>query len=321
MEDPARLRCCARSQHLTSLFPPTAGRQEGLGHHIFMPSIRWSQQRWNNRYYWDWADDGETWSANWGGSTAQWLTTIYPRLAPFLPTGSLVEIAPGKGRWTQYLLPHCASYLGVDVAELAVASCQKRFAGHSGVQFAVNDGLSLPMVDDGSADLVFSFDSLVHAEADVIGAYSQEFRRILNPVGGVAFIHHSNLGVYHASAAVRDLLGHVFDAFSPTEAFMTRIGLAGWHGDRSRSVTAARFAELARSAGLACIGQEVISWGSPLLIDCISVLTLPGSKWDRESVYVRNRHFHSAARSSASCAKVFAPDSRVREHPDDEAHT
>ena len=162
------------------------------------------------------------------------------------------------------------------MAELAVATCQKRFSGHSGAQFAVNDGLSLPMVGDRSADLVFSFDSLVHAEADVIGAYLQEFNRILNPVGGVAFIHHSNLGVYHASAAVRDMFGHVFDAFSPTRGFMTRIGVVDWHGCRSRSVTAARFAELARSAGLACIGQEAISWGSPLLTDCISVLTLAG---------------------------------------------
>jgi hypothetical protein len=135
------------------------------------------------------------------------------------------------------------------------------------------------------------------------------------------FIHHSNLGVYHASAAVRDLFGHVFDAFSPTKAFMARIGLAGWHGCRSRSMTAARFAELARSAGLACIGQEVISWGSPLLIDCISVVTLPGSNWDRERVYARNRHFHTAARSSASCAKVFAPASGLHGHHDGPTHT
>lgn len=272
-----------------------------------MPSVTWSQQRWNNKRYWDWADGGETWLANWGGSAAQWLTTIYPRLASFLPAGSLVEIAPGNGRWTQYLLPHCTSYLGVDVAELAVTTCRERFSGNSGAQFAVNDGLSLPMVPDHSADLVFSFDSLVHAEEDVIKSYLNEFHRILNPISGVAFIHHSNLGVYRASAAVRDLFGHAFDAFAPTKAMMTRIGLADWHGCRGRSMTAARFAELSHSAGLSCIGQEVISWISPLLIDCISVLTFPGSNLDREPVYARNRHFHTAARSSAACARVFGP--------------
>lgn len=273
-----------------------------------MPSVTWSQERWNNKRHWDWADGGETWSANWGGSAAQWLTTIHPRLAPFLPAKSLVEIAPGNGRWTQYLLPHCKSYIGVDVADLAVTTCNERFAGRSGVEFAVNDGLSLPMVPHRSTDLIFSFDSLVHAEEDVIGAYLLEFRRVLDPVSGVAFIHHSNLGAYRASASMRDLFGHVFDAFPrPTKTMMTRIGLADWHGCRGRSMTAARFAELARSAGLSCIGQEIISWISPLLIDCISILTLPGSDLDRKPVYATNRHFHAAARSSAACALVYGP--------------
>jgi SAM-dependent methyltransferase len=222
-----------------------------------------------------------------------------------------VEIAPGNGRWTQYLLPHCRSYLGIDVAELAITTCQERFSEYSNVKFAVNDGLSLPMVADGSANLVFSFDSLVHSEANVISAYLEEFHRILDPVGGVAFIHHSNLGEYRVSAPLRDMFGRVFNAFLPTKAAMTRVGLADWHCDRGRSMTAARFAELARSAGLSCIGQEVISWVSPLVIDCISVLTLPGSNWDREPVYVRNRHFHTAARSSATCAQVFAPQHTV----------
>jgi len=54
---------------------------------------------------------------------------------------------------------------------------------------------SLAVAADRSIDLVFSFDSLVHAERDVIGGYLNEFARVLAD-DGVAFIHHSNTGAY-----------------------------------------------------------------------------------------------------------------------------
>jgi hypothetical protein len=117
-----------------------------------------------------------------------------------------------------------------------VTACTERFSGHEGVRFEVNDGRSLPMVPDGSVDLVSSFDSLVHVKDDV---------------------------------------------------------------------TAERFAELSRDAGLVCIGQEIINWASPLLIDCISIVTQLGSTWERPNVCTTNRYFRAAARSSATSAQVF----------------
>jgi SAM-dependent methyltransferase len=270
-----------------------------------MPSLVWNKQHWNSRSHWDFYGDGEQWSEHWGTSASQWLTSIYPRLAPFLPAASVVEIAPGMGRWTQYLLPHCESYLGVDLSELCVTSCQERFAGHRDVRFAVNDGRSLPMVPDRSVDLVFSFDSLVHAESDVMTAYLQELARVLNPRSGVAFLHHSNLARYRGSAPVRDVLHRAAWLLRPARPLLNRCGIFAWHGGRARSESAALFAEQARAAGLAVIGQEVISWKNPLLIDCISVVTPPRSQWDRDPVVAHNRSFHASARSSAAAARVF----------------
>jgi hypothetical protein len=57
------------------------------------------------------------------------------------------------------------------------------------------------MLNSGSVDFAFSFDSLVHAEADVIQAYVEQLASILRP-GGAAFIHHSNLGQYARRLAV-----------------------------------------------------------------------------------------------------------------------
>ncbi len=51
------------------------------------------------------------------------------------------------------------------------------------------------MVADGSIDFVFSFDSLVHAEEDVIRSYLDQLGQKLRP-DGVGFLHHSNLGEY-----------------------------------------------------------------------------------------------------------------------------
>jgi hypothetical protein len=57
--------------------------------------------------------------------------------------------------------------------------------------------LSLDVAVDGSVDFVFSFDSLVHVEMDVIEAYLKQLAAKLTP-NGVGFIHRSNLGQYAA---------------------------------------------------------------------------------------------------------------------------
>jgi len=84
-------------------------------------------------------------------------------------------------------------YIGVDLNSNCISACQERFADVKHAAFYANDGKSLAMVEDSSVDFAFSFDSLVHAEMDVIEAYCRELSRKLSP-SGVAFIHHSNLG-------------------------------------------------------------------------------------------------------------------------------
>jgi hypothetical protein len=64
------------------------------------------------------------------------------------------------------------------------------------------------------------------------------------------------------------------------------------------NVTAAEFATLCEQAGLHCVGQELVNWeGGALLIDAMSVVTRPGSKWDRANRVVKNRLFRMEAHS------------------------
>ena len=80
-----------------------------------MPSVEANRQLWGAAY--GWPEEGDEWSAPWGGRRTQWYTSILPRLHPFLPARRVLEIAPGFGRWSSFLIPACESYVGVDLAE------------------------------------------------------------------------------------------------------------------------------------------------------------------------------------------------------------
>lgn len=241
-----------------------------------MPTIEDNRKAWGEGY--DWADGGDEWSTAWGGPAMQWYGSLLPRLQNFLPAPVILEIAPGFGRWTQFLREHCDRLIGVDITEKCVEHCRKRFAAEEGLEFHVNDGSSLHMVTDGSIDLAVSFDSLVHAEEDAIGGYAAELARTL-AANGVAVIHHSNHGSYP-------------DLENPHS--------------RATSMTAPRFSELCSLNGLACVGQELIDWGgSPGLIDCISIAAKPGSRWDRQPVVIENGQFSEEAHRVHRIAALY----------------
>ena len=95
-----------------------------------MPSIEENLDRWNEDY--DWRYQGDPWSKPWGSARGQWYRSIYPRIQAFLPAPSILEIAPGFGRWTEFLLEFCETLVGVDVSPKCVEACRQRFADHPG---------------------------------------------------------------------------------------------------------------------------------------------------------------------------------------------
>ena len=62
-----------------------------------MPSIDWNRRKWDVNYHWN--ADGDMWSRGYGGPAMQWRLSLLPRILPFVPAGSILEIAPGFGRW------------------------------------------------------------------------------------------------------------------------------------------------------------------------------------------------------------------------------
>jgi SAM-dependent methyltransferase len=241
-----------------------------------MVSVDENKALWNRDYGWPQA--GDEWSGAWGSPRAQWLGCILPRIFPFVK-GRILEIAPGRGRWTQFLQAHCTSLIGIDLAPSCIEQCKQRFREHANLEFQLNDGLTLPMVGDASIDFAFSFDSLVHAEADAVSSYVRELARVLKP-GAVAFIHHSNLAAVRRSLwdkLKRRISGIPFDQHT-----------------RASTMSAAKMRAFLSQSRMSCLQQELIPWGNgwPVLIDCLStIVNSPG----KECVIVENHRFMEEA--------------------------
>jgi len=156
--------------------------------------LAWNKHFWDRQFNWH-LSSGTEWSNLWGSPYSQWNTAIYPRIFSFLPARSILEIGQGFGRWTKFLLPHAKeSYRGIEISTKCTEACKKQYSDTSAdIEFYLNDGLSLDLVDDRKYDFIFSFDSLIHAGMDVFESYLPKIINSLLSENGVAFIHHSNL--------------------------------------------------------------------------------------------------------------------------------
>jgi len=244
-------------------------------------------EMWQQTYRWP--DAGDEWSSGWGGPQDQWQNWLAPRLAAGTGGRSThssvaVEIGCGYGRWTQFLATSYQRVVAVDLAPGCVAASRARFADDDSVTVLQCDGSSLRGVEDASVDLVFSFDSLVHADAETMDAYVAECARVLRP-DGVAFLHHSNLGACvpdRSRLLQRRSIRRVAASMSLAEPNVH------W---RDPTVDADVVTRAARRHGLACVEQELLAWGTRRqLIDCISILRR-GTDRPAEPGRVVNRRF------------------------------
>ena len=266
-----------------------------------MPTIEENKSVWNDTY--NWSKTGEEWSKGWGTSYMQWNATILPRIRAFLPVQTILEIAPGFGRWTQFLKDFCGNLIVVDLSEKCIKACQERFAGCSHITYFVNDGKSLDMIPDNTIDFVFSFDSLVHVEDAIVSAYISQLPRKLRQ-NGVAFIHHSNLGEYSNYIKMQLIISKI----PKLRGILIRMGILDdvtpqW---RAPSMTAKKMQLYADENRLQCISQELITWSTKhVLIDCMSTIVKKNSIWFRNNKVFKNVFFMKEARSIFNLSQLY----------------
>jgi SAM-dependent methyltransferase len=253
-----------------------------------MPTIERNLRLWDEEH--DWPLAGDEWSSSWGGADAQWYGCILPRISTFIPAAHILEIAPGYGRWTQFLQAYATSLTLVDLAPTCIAACRSRFRDLEHLRYHVNDGRSLDMIDDESLDFVFSFDSLVHADSDTMRSYCFQIARKLR-AGGTGFLHHSNLGAHKSWLLAKRAVVTLCRGYSGLGNLLIH------DCSRAPQMTASLMAQFCQDAGLTCTAQEVIPWElSRRPIDCFTAFKKEKAPVPRvRQVFVNHRFMEEAA--------------------------
>lgn len=111
-------------------------------------------------------------------------------LDPYVnPLHDALEIGPGGGRWTRYLLPFRHLYV-VDYYPELLAHFRMAVRAPN-TTIIKNDGNNFPGVPNQSIDYIFSFGTFVHLDIDIIRDYLQNMRAILKS-GGNVVINYSD---------------------------------------------------------------------------------------------------------------------------------
>ena len=111
-------------------------------------------------------------------------------VSPFVnPKQKALEIGPGGGRWTRYLVGFGELYVVDFHAEILREL--RRTLSLSKMKFIQNNGYDFPGVEAESIDFLFSFGCFVHLDREIIAAYLDSIRHVLRR-GGNAIIHYSD---------------------------------------------------------------------------------------------------------------------------------
>lgn len=206
------------------------------------PETRASQiaKDWEHHHYYEQAED--------------WLAGFWERGSHFrnmfdkLDIRRVAELACGHGRHAAQIIEMTEIIYLVDVGKPNIDACKRRFWGRDNVRFILNDGAALAGIPDGSLTSLFSYDAMVHFEADTILSYLSEIARVLEP-NGRALLHYSN-----------------FDALPATEY---------GHGPHMRNYFSERMmTHFAHRRGLNRVDSRLIDWGHDPSYYGLDALTL-----------------------------------------------
>lgn len=229
-----------------------------------MPTIKKNLDMWDTNH--NWSENGDEWS-----NQAYFCNQPYPKwkksiIQDFIyhnvnKKSTVLEISPGHGRWTEHIIKRAKKVILVDLSPNCINYCKKRFSRFKNAQYFNNDGKSLNFLKNNSIDFIWSYDSFVHMEADVIRAYLYQFPRILKK-GGIAVIHHA--GKNNKLIPFARFLSNFgkIGSVIKTQILFRKIR-QGCRSDISKEM----FADLAKKSRLKII-KQVDSWGSQNEYNC-----------------------------------------------------
>jgi Methyltransferase domain len=95
-----------------------------------------------------------------------------------------LEIGPGGGRWTRFLLGF-RTLTAVDYHPELLDELKRNFGQQRNIRFIRNNGTDFPGLDPHSIDYVYSFGTFVHLDFELIEAYLDSIKTIIKPTANV----------------------------------------------------------------------------------------------------------------------------------------
>ncbi len=188
----------------------------------------------------------------------------YAFAAPLARGRRVLDAACGEGYGSALLAAEATSVLGVDIGEAVVAHARARYPGVANLRFECHDATALHALPDASFDLITSFETLEHVEAQQ--RMLDGFARLLAP-GGVLLLSSPDKAQYSDAAGhqnpfhVKELYRDEFEAmlatrFAARRLFAQKLLFQGalWRVDGGGSTFAAATmdaGDVAPTAGLA----------------------------------------------------------------------
>ena len=150
-----------------------------------MPSLDWNKE-WGNRLFMWTKNNQGYYGEQWGDpEKVEKLSFVIKKyISPYInPESVVLEIGPGGGRFTKYLLD-AKKIILVDLCSEFFPYLSARFKDSScKFQFYQTKGYELEGVDSYSIDFLFSFGTFVHIEPEDIYKYLKSIQRVLKSKG------------------------------------------------------------------------------------------------------------------------------------------
>jgi SAM-dependent methyltransferase len=113
----------------------------------------------------------------------------YPHITP---DSVVLELGPGTGRATRYLLPKCREMVLVDYSQIVCDWLERYLKSRGRFRVLKIDDPGLPGVRDNSIDVAIANGVFEHIDPDGMLRFLREFHRVLRP-GGVAAFNFDNI--------------------------------------------------------------------------------------------------------------------------------
>jgi ubiquinone/menaquinone biosynthesis C-methylase UbiE len=175
----------------------------------------------------------------------------YPfmRLFNKLDHSSILELACGRGRHSMKMQNEPNEKWVTDVNNTNVDFCKNRFIDDPLYHVFLCNGIDLRPMGDASLTAVFCYDAMVHFDCEVVSSYLRDTFRVLKS-GGRALLHHSNYsgnpgGDYRDNPHWRNFM------------------------------TASLFFHFACKAGFKVVESNIITWGTTIGLDGLTLLEKP----------------------------------------------